>query len=428
MSQAMPQPLAKSGLCDTVLSIIGGMLMPESEAGAESDPPPIQTDAPRRLDIIDLLRGLVLVLMVLDHTRDYFNKDALAFDPLDLEKTTPVLFFTRWITHLCAPTFVFLSGVSIFLQQARGKTEWRLTGHLLGRGLWLVVLELTLISFGFNFGYPFFFLQVIFAIGVGMILMAVLHWLPGRSVLIIGIALVAGHGLLGGVKAETLQGTDQVIWRLAMEPGGLGSLPGMIVYPVIPWLGIMCLGYGLGFIFQLEALSRRRAITLLAAGFLGLFLILRLPNLYGDQNPWEWQNNPGLMMLDILNVSKYPPSLDYTLLMLGLAMCLCLTLTHLPRLLQMPLLAFGRTPFLTYLLHIYLVHGGALLLGLAQGIPLAHFTNFLGNPGQLAPDGWGLSLWQVYLVWLVILCLLYPVSRAYARYRMTHRQWWLSYL
>ena len=397
-------------------------------AESEANSPMIETDAPRRLEMIDLLRGLVLLLMVLDHTRDYFNKDALAFDPLDLEKTTTLLFFTRWITHLCAPTFVFLSGVSIFLQQMRGKTEWRLSGYLLTRGLWLIALEVTLISFGFNFGYPFFFLQVIFAIGAGMILMAMLHWLPGRSVLIIGIALIAGHGFFGTIKAETLQGADQTIWRLAMEPGGLGALPGLIVYPVIPWLGIMCLGYGLGFIFLMETLARRRAIMLLAAGFLGAFLTLRLPNLYGDQNPWEWQSNPGLMLLDILNVSKYPPSLDYTLLTLGFAMCLALSLTHLPRFFRSSLLTFGRTPFLTYLLHIYIVHGGALLLGLAQGIPAAHFTNFLGNPGQLAQYGWGINLLATYGVWLLILCLLYPVSRAYARYRMTHRQWWLSYL
>ncbi|HTM80651.1 DUF1624 domain-containing protein [Asticcacaulis sp.] len=385
-------------------------------------------EAPRRLEIIDLLRGLVIILMVLDHTRDYFNKDALAFDPLDLAKTTPVFFFTRWITHLCAPTFVFLAGVSIFLQQARGKTAWRLSGYLLTRGLWLVALEVTLISFGFNFEYPYFFLQIIFALGVGMILMSVLHWLPGRSVLIIGIVLIAGHGLLGGIRAETLQGTDQIIWRLAMEPGGLSILPGMVVYPVIPWFGILCLGYGLGPVFRMEELARRRAITLLAAGFLGLFFILRLSNLYGDPNAWEWQKNPGLMVLDMLNVAKYPPSLDYTLVTLGLAFCLALTLTHLPRFLQSPLLAFGQTPFLTYLLHIYIVHVGAILLGMAQGIPPAHFTNFLGNPGQLAQDGWGIGLLATYGVWLAILCLLYPISRMYARYRLKNRQWWLSYL
>jgi uncharacterized membrane protein len=402
--------------------------MPEAGIETESDPTLIQTDTPRRLDIIDLLRGLVIILMVLDHTRDYFNKDALAFDPLDLEKTTPFLFFTRWITHLCAPTFVFLTGASIFLQQTRGKTDWRLSGYLLARGLWLIALEVTLISFGFNFGYPFFFLQVIFAMGVGMLFMSVLHWLPGRSVLVIGMVIVVGHGFLGSIKAADLQGADQVIWRLTMEPGGLGALPGMIVYPVIPWFGIMCLGYGLGPVFRMEGLARRRTLTLLAASFLGLFLILRLPNLYGDQNPWEWQKSPGLMLLDMLNVSKYPPSLDYTLMTLGLAMCLTLALTHLPKLFQTPLLAFGRTPFLTYLLHIYIVHIGAVMLGLIQGIPMAHFGNFLGNPGQLAADGWGISLLATYGVWLAILVLLYPISSAYARYRMRHRKWWLSYL
>ncbi|MFT4074881.1 MAG: heparan-alpha-glucosaminide N-acetyltransferase domain-containing protein [Asticcacaulis sp.] len=392
-----------------------------------ADQPMIETDAPRRVELVDLLRGLALILMVLDHTRDYFHADALIFDPLDLEKTTPLLFFTRWITHLSAPVFVFLSGVSIWLQQRRGKTGWRLSGHLLARGLWLIGLELTVISFGFNFGYPFFFLQVIYAIGASMVVMAVLHWLPGRSVLIIGIALVAGHNFFGSIKAEDLQGADQIAWRLLMEPGKLDGLPSLVAYPLLPWLGILCLGYGFAPVFTLETLARRRAITLLAAGCLGLFVILRLPNLYGDQKPWEWQSNPGLMLLDILNVSKYPPSLDYTLLMLGLALCLTLTLTHLPRVIQAPLLTFGRTPFLTYLLHIYIVHGVATVFGLITGAPIGHFTNFISQP-EPAPAGWGLNLWQVYLAWLVILCLLYPVSRAYGRYKLKRRQWWLGYL
>ncbi|ESQ90415.1 hypothetical protein ABENE_12560 [Asticcacaulis benevestitus DSM 16100 = ATCC BAA-896] len=389
---------------------------------------PIRTDAARRLDMIDLLRGLVIVLMVLDHTRDYMHLGALAFDPLDLDKTTPLLFFTRWITHLCAPTFTFLAGVSIFLQAARGKTGWPLSRFLLTRGLWLVVLEISLISFGFNFAVPFFFLQIIFAMGVSMIALAALVWLPSRVILLLGIVIVAGHGLLAGVSMDSLTATGQILWRLGMQPGGLGVVPGMSVYPVIPWFGIMCLGYGLGPIFAMEDLSRRRAITLLAAGLILLFLILRLPNLYGEPQAWAWQANPGLMLMDILKVSKYPPSLDYTLITLGLAMCLLLALTHLPKLFQAPLLAFGRTPFLTYLLHIYMVHVAAILVGLAQGIPPAHFTNFLGDPSRLAADAYGLTLPAVYGVWLAILVLLYPISNAYARYRMRHRNWWLSYL
>ena len=398
------------------------------DSQADTATGPIRTDAVRRLDMIDLLRGLVIVLMVLNHTRDYMHQGALAFDPLDLEKTTPFLFFTRWITHLCAPTFTFLAGVSIFLQAARGKTGWQLSRFLLTRGLWLVVLEVSLISFGFNFAVPFFFLQIICAMGVSMIALAALVWLPSRFILLLGVVIVAGHGLLAGVSIDSLTGTGQILWRLGMQPGGLGVVPGMIVYPVIPWFGIMCLGYGLGPIFAMEDLPRRRAITLLAAGLILLFLILRLPNLYGEPQPWAWQANPGLMLMDILKVSKYPPSLDYTLIMLGLAMCLLLALTHLPKLFQAPLLAFGRTPFLTYLTHIYMVHVAAILVGLAQGIPPSHFANFLGDPSRLAADAYGLTLPGVYGVWLAILVLLYPVSNAYARYRMRHRKWWLSYL
>ena len=400
----------------------------ESDAEGTIDGPLTAVERPHRLEMIDLLRGAVIMLMVLDHTRDFFHRDSFLFDPLDLEKTTPVLFFTRWITHLCAPTFTFLAGVSICLQKARGKTGWALSRFLFTRGLWLVVLELTVVSFGFNFGYPFFFLQIIFAIGIGMMLMSVLHFLPGHSVLILGIAIIAGHDLLAGVDVKGLPPGGQLFWHLTMQPGGLGAFPGFIAYPVIPWLGILCLGYGLGPVFNQEELARRRAVTLLAAGMLALFLILRLPNLYGDSNIWEWQKSPVLMALDILDLSKYPPSLDYTLVTLGVAMCLMLALTHLPKVLQAPFLAFGRTPLLTYLIHVYLVHGGALLLGLTMGIPAADFADFLSNPGKLAQAGWGLSLPEVYGIWLMILVALYPVSRAFATYRAKHRRWWTSYL
>lgn len=391
--------------------------------------PALDKPAPaQRLDFIDLLRGLVIVLMVLDHTRDFMHKQAFAFDPLDLDKTTPLLFFIRWITHLCAPTFTFLAGVSIFLQATKGKTGLRLSGFLLTRGLWLVVLELTLIGFGWNFAEPFVFLQIIWAIGVSMILMAGLTLLPGRSVLIIGLLITASHGLLATVHADALGGAGQVFWRLFMEPGGLGAVPGFILYPVLPWLGIMCLGYGVGPIFLMEDLSRKRALEILLVVLIGLFLILRLPNLYGDPNAWAWQHNPLLSALDVLKVSKYPPSLDYTLITLGVSLFLGLCLQRLPALLKAPLLAFGRTPLLTYIVHIYIVHTVAMLIGVAQGIPADDFANFLGDPQRLIKAGWGLSLWQVLLIWVLILAALYPISRAYAAYRVRHNYWWHSYV
>ncbi len=383
-----------------------------------------------RLDFIDLLRGLVLCLMVLDHTRDYVNRDSFLFDPLDLDKATPLLFFTRWITHLCAPTFVFLSGVSIFLQHENGKTGGRLAGFLLSRGIWLVALELTVVGFGFNFGEPFVFLQVIYAIGVGLVLMSGLVFLPPRAVLIIGIILIAGHGLFAGVDpAKAFTPDGQTIWHLLMQPGGIGELPGFVLYPAIPWFGIMCLGYGLGFIFTREELSRRRAVTLLVAGFIALFMVLRLPHLYGDPADWKWQSNPMLTALAVLKVSKYPPSLDYTLITLGVALCLSLALTHLPRFARSPLLAFGRVPLFVYIIHIYVVHGIAMLIAVGQGVPPAHLVNYLGGGNDLlAKTGFGLSLGQTYLVWLGVLIVLYPLARWYSRYKATHKTWWTSYL
>jgi len=398
------------------------------ESGDLTDLPYHRPKPPKRLELIDLLRGLVLVLMVLDHTRTFMHKDAFSFDPLDLTKTTPLLFFVRWTTHLCAPTFAFLAGVSIFMQSARGKSGLKLSAFLLTRGLWLIFLELTLIDFGWSFSEPYVFLQVIWALGASMIFMAAFTLLPGRSVLILGILITVGHGLLDGIHAKDLSGTAQILWRLFMEPGGLGSVPGYLLYPVMPWLGIMCLGYGIGPLFDLDELRRKRALEILLVAFIAAFLLLRLPNLYGDPVPWVWKANPSLTALSVLNISKYPPSLDFTLLTLGLALFLGLSLQRLPGLFKAPLLAFGRTPLLTYSVHLYLIHGMALVLGVMRGLPAADFFSFEPDSSRAAADGWGLPLWQVILVWIAVLVVLYPISRAYATYKAKHDYWWLSYI
>ncbi len=379
----------------------------------------------QRLDFIDALRGLIICLMVLDHTRDFVNRDAFMFDPLDLHKTSIALFLTRWVTHLCAPTFVFLSGVSIFLQAQKGKTGWALSRFLLTRGLWLVFLEVAVVDFGFDFKYSQAFLQVIYAIGMSMILMAAVVRLPRLAVLIVGVAVVAGHNLLDGVTAEKLGGFGTA-WHLLMQPG---QLPwAFVLYPVIPWFGIMCLGYGLGPLYLMPVEQRTRTLLMLSGGMLALFLILRLPNLYGDTGPWHLPAAPMLAPLAIIDVSKYPPSLDYVLITLGITTGLSVALQWAPRLLLTPLLAFGRTPLLTYLLHLFVAHSLAVLIGLCMGIPFGDFIGTLSDPSRLVRDGWGIPLWATYLVWLSVLVILFPISSAYARYRATHKTWWQSYL
>jgi uncharacterized membrane protein len=384
-------------------------------------------DGAPRVEIVDLLRGFVIVLMILDHTRDYFHEAALAFDPTELGKTTPALFLTRWITHLCAPTFVFLAGVSVWLQQTAGRSLGDVRKLLITRGLWLIALELTLVSFGFNFAWPFFFVQVIWAIGSGMLLLACLVHLPRRAVLVIGVVLVVGHQLLAPIDAAAL-GPAAAIWRLFLEPGMLGGVPGFAVYPTIPWFGVMCLGYGLGEVFRLPANARNRRLLVLGALALAAFAILRMLGFWGDPRPWAAGPDGIRTALSFINASKYPPSLLFILLTLGTMALLAPGIGRLGDPLRGLLLAMGRTPFLTYLLHIYIIHGAAMALATMLGVPTSSFVNFLGDPSRLVESGWGVGLGWVYLIWLLIVAALYPASKWFADLKRRNRSRWLAYL
>lgn len=379
-----------------------------------------------RLDAIDLLRGLVIVLMVLDHVRDYVHAPAFVFSPTDLAQTHPLLFMTRWVTHLCAPTFVFLAGVSIFMQRANGKAPGELSKFLLTRGLWLILLEFTIIGFGFNFGPPLAFVQVIWAIGAGMMLMALFVHLPARAVLVLGVLIVVGHQLASLVDARQLGGWAQA-WFLTMQPGPTLFMRGFIPYPLIPWFGVMCLGYGLGFIFRQPSEQRRRSVLMLAMGLLATFVVLRAINGYGDPAPWSVQSHPIMTLLSFINVSKYPPSLLYVLVTLGVSMLLLLALEKLTGPLQKLLLAFGRTPLFTYVLHIYLAHSLALLIGVLGGRPASYYLDFLSKFAGVK-EGHGYDLPVVYAVWVAVLLVLYPLASWFSRVKRERRDWWLSYL
>ena len=380
-----------------------------------------------RLDAIDLLRGLVIVLMVLDHVRDYVHAPAFIFSPTDLTQTTPLLFMTRWITHLCAPTFVFLAGVSIFMQRANGKDPAALSRFLLTRGLWLIVLEFTLVGFGFNWGAPIAFMQVIWAIGGSMVLMALFVRLTATVVLGMGAAIVVGHQFVASTIDATQLGVWTQAWFLTMQPGPTLFLRGFIPYPLIPWFGVMCLGYGLGFIFRQAPQQRHRNVLLMALGFLAAFVVLRAINGYGDPAPWSVQSSAVMTVLSFMNVSKYPPSLMYVLVTLGVAMLLFLALDKLSGPIQKVLLAFGRTSLFTYVLHIYLAHSVALLIGVLGGLSASYYFDFLARFAG-APDGQGYELPIVYGTWLVVVAMLYPVSSWFARVKRERRDWWLSYL
>jgi len=388
-----------------------------------------------RLDAIDMLRGLVIAIMVLDHARDYFHFYALRLDPTDPAKSWPLLFATRWVTHLCAATFVFLAGVSIYFQKANGKKG--LPVFLLKRGLWLILLECTVVSFGFNFGEPFLFLQVIWAIGASMVCMSLIARLPARGVLTLGAAILllypfalaaTAHAAVDATRAGSAGATDLlgVIRTVALAPGLLGRHV-LAYYAFVPWLSIMCLGFGLGPIYRLDPVQRTRRLLPIAIGLIALFVVVRLIDGYGDPAPWTHQATAMRTFMSFMNVSKYPPSPDYAFATLGVSILLFLALEKLRGPLARVLLAYGRTPLFTYVCHIYILHLLMLAGVVALGFPFGTATDVVLST-KVTDNGWGFGLPVVYAIWLLVLVLLIPLSTWFAGLKARRRDWWLSYL
>lgn len=389
-------------------------------------PPDAPPAAAARLDGIDRLRGLVVMLMALDHARDYFS--AFPHAPTDLSQASVLLFLTRWITHFCAPVFVFLAGTSAALQGGRpGMERGALQRFLVTRGLWIVLLELSWNSFMWRFDLGGVQLQVLWAIGWSMVALAAALWLPRPAILVLGLVLVAGHNLLDGVHASDFgaPGTRPALaWNILHEPW-FGRFDNgyelAVMYPLLPWIGVMLLGYSLGGLMQCE----RRLVQLgLAAVF--AFLLLRLANGYGNPEPWSVNARGAIYTaLGLLNVEKYPPSLDYLLMTLGPALLLLARLDRWQGALARIAEGFGRVPMFFYLLHVPLIHGISLIARqLMFGPAAASIHRAADVPASYTP-----SLLPVYIGWLGVLALLYPLCHAYGRYKQRHRgQWWLSYL
>ena len=411
---------------------------------APAHPPHAGAIADARIAQIDMLRGLVIVLMALDHVRDYFfTGGGLAGNPLDPTTTTAWLYTTRWITHLCAPTFVLLSGVSAYLQLARGKPVGRLSQFLMTRGLWLIFLEATVLSFGWSFGFPYpFFLQVIWAIGWAMLALAALVWLPRNVVLAIGVAIIAGHNLLDPINAGEL-GVWSLAWTFLHDGGPIfvGEQPiGLMAYPVLPWIGVIAFGYGLGGLFTEAPAKRDHTIFLLGLAMLVLFVVLRWTMIYGDpafatgpEGEWrDWRNQTslGAAVMVFMDVQKYPPSLQYVLVTLGVVFVIWPLLARLPRALGSVLNTFGAVPFFFYVLHVYVVHALAIAANAAAGKPIAGYWNYMLNV-FVAPEkfeGVGFTLPWVYVAWGVVLGIMYPLCLWWQGIKARRRDWWLSYL
>ena len=390
-----------------------------------SDPVTEPQAAPRgRLVLIDKLRGLVIILMVLDHVRDFFSRDAQIFSPTDLSKTNVALFATRWITHLCAPTFVLLAGVAVYIQWDRGKRGLPLMRFLVTRGLWLVALELTWVSFGFGFDEPFFLLQVIWAIGVSFILLAPFTALPPSIVLAIGLVIVCGHDLLASIQAQSF-GSFGVLWTLMIAPGRIPH--GYVPYPALPWFGIMACGFGAGRLFLLAPGRRDRLLVGIGLALLAGFALLRGLDGYGDPAPWAGQQDATHTILSFLKVTKYPPSLDYTLVTLGLVLTVAPAIARIGGPLGGMMLTFGRVPLFVYLIHLYVAHGAAVVTRMAMGV--APRMTFGSRPdAALVAAKTGVGLPGVYLAWVLVILALWPLAVWYQRVKARRHDWWLGYL
>jgi len=387
---------------------------------------------PDRIDSIDFVRGAVMILMALDHVRDFFS-DRLYLDPTDPQTSTPSLFLTRWVTHFCAPTFMFLAGTAAYLAGTRGKSTSELSWFLFTRGLWLAILEVTInrALWMFNYDLHHHGAGVFWAIGWSMVALSGLVYLPTAVVAAFGFLMIVLHNLLDVVTADQV-GLPGWLWVILHRPGDATITDGYTFgtgYCLVPWMGVMAVGYGFGRLFQLErSLRRRRFFQLGAAVTLG-FIVLRAANVYGDPRPWTEQSSPMWTFLSFLNCTKYPPSLLYLGMTLGPAI---LALAAFDRPLgrwARPVVTFGRVPLFFYLLHIPLIHGAAALCDYVRfgWSPLAAGGPWEVRP-ETVPESYGVSLPVVYAIWVCVVLILYPPCRWFANVKQRRRDAWLSYL
>jgi uncharacterized membrane protein len=364
-----------------------------------------------------------MILMALDHTRDFFSN--LRFQPEDLSRATPFLFFTRWITHFCAPTFFLLAGTGVALSMSRGKTKAEISRFLWTRGLWLVFLELTVIHFGWQFDMKFpQLLIVIWALGWSMVILAALIHLPKKTILVISLIAIAGHNVTDGIDPQSL-GALAPLWHVLHAPGPISLDPVIFVaYPLIPWFAVMSLGFVLGDVFTWSA--QRRRSFLLRAGIAATmaFVVLRYFNLYGDPNPWSPQRSFGLTLSSFGNTTKYPPSLMYLLMTLGPTFIALALLENARGAVTKVVSVYGRVPMFYYVLHLYVIHSLAYAFAVIQGGD----GSFLNLDVERFPAWYGTNLAGVYLAWLIVVALLYFPCRWFAGLKARRKDWWLSYL
>jgi uncharacterized membrane protein len=387
-----------------------------------------------RMSSLDILRGLAIVVMALDHVRDFVMTAAVQ-DPTADPTTGPLLFVTRWITHFCAPTFVFLAGTSAGLMASR-KTPAELASFLLTRGVWLLVLEAIVISPSWSFapmgiaeagGRIYIALQVIWVIGASMVILAGAQFLGRSACLMIGAGILLGHNLLDAVwPAASTAGNTAGVWAAlhARQLYEVGAFRIFFSYPLLPWIGVMFLGYGAAGLFELPEKQRNAWLVRIGISLIIAFVLLRALNVYGDPQPWSSGTSTAAAIMSFLGTTKYPPSLLYVLMTLGPAAIACAFVDRLYAPLRNALMTLGRAPLAFYLAHLYLIHAAAVLLGLAQGFAAGQFLTHY----RYFPKGFGVGLLGVYLIWIAVVIVLYPLCRWVAAVKARRKDWWLSYV
>ena len=391
-----------------------------------------------RLTAVDALRGAIMVIMALDHTRDFFHAGAMVFSPEDLSRTTPILFFTRWITHICAPVFLFTAGIGAFLRLQRpGATKGQLSRFLWTRGLWLIVIELTVMRLAMNFSldarYPVLLL-VLWALGISMIALAALIHLPRRVLVVASLAVLVLHNSLDGLQAQQF-GAFSWLWQMLHQQGVfiVFGVPFVVAYPVLPCIALMAAGFAAGPIFLLEPQERRKVLVRWGTALIAGFVILRAFNVYGDPSPWSVQPTATFTIISFFRATKYPLSLDFVLMTIGPALLALIYLERRSLPATHPLAIIGRVPFFYYVAHFWILHALASALAYLRygSASLAFLFNPLpsmGGPRELFPADFGYPLWVTYAVWVLVVLLLYPACRWFAELKARSQSWWLSYL
>ena len=398
---------------------------------------PIQSAPAPRIQSVDALRGAIMMLMAIDHIRDYVARSAQQFLPTDLTRTTPAIFLTRWITHFCAPVFILTAGLGAYFWMTRGHhAKSELSRLLISRGLWLIVLEVTILRLVLLSQVSFtanpVLLMILWAIGLSMVALAGLIYLPRRALIAVSIAIIALHNLLDPVSAQRF-GRAAWIWDILHQQNAftVHGITFATAYPVLPWVGVMAAGYSLGLVFEWDARRRRRFLVGVGLAATAAFVILRVANVYGDPARWSHQASPAFTLLSFLNTTKYPPSLDFLLMTLGPALVAMAWLERFHFRFTNPLIVFGRVPFFYYGAHLFVAHVIAIGMNFvrygAKSFVLIAPPS-MGSPSDLFPADYGFPLWTVYAVWVVVLLLLYPACLWFARLKQRRHDWWLTYL